>query len=727
MSAVMISPPGTAPPPATGRLAGLARRLTGRRRAVLVLAGLAVIGAALAGVGVARHLSGGGFTSDGAPSARADRILAQRFGAGAPNVVLVAHDLGSPAQAGTAAATGRALTWRIAARPGVVYAQSFWTTGDPALLSRDESTALILVKVAGNDNAARATWNALAPAVVGDHGPLRVTATGSLVVNEAVDAQSAKDLSLAELVAAPITALILLAAFGSLVAAGLPLLVGGMSVVGTLAILRGLAELTPVSVFAQNVTTLLGFGLAIDYSLFLVTRYREELARGRPVTEAIAATLRTAGRTVLFSALTVMVSLAAMTVFPIFYLQSLAYAGIAVVGLAAGSSLLILPPVLAVIGHRIDRFDVFAPLRRRLPGNRTGRGVWYRLAVAVTRRPTWSAAVVTALLVVLALPFSHARFGLTDDRVLPRGASAQVAADTVRAQFPQAAASPVVVVLPGHVRSAGLASYARRLSAIPGTRRVDGPFTRPGTAGAWVSLVTGTDPNSPAGQRYVQGVRAVSAPGPALVGGDAATLTDEQAMLRSGIGWAAAIISVSMLILLFLLTGSIVIPVQALVINLLSLTASFGAMAYVFQDGHLKWLVGDFVNSGRLEVTTPLLMFCVAFGLSMDYTVFLLSRIREHHAATGDPAGAVVAGLDRTGRLITTAALIVASVLGALTTSHISLLKMLGFGLALAVLVDATLVRGLLVPAVMKLTGRAAWWAPRPLARLHTRAGLRDA
>lgn len=725
MSTVLERPAATRPPPATGALAGLARRLAGKRRQVLGLAVLAVIAAALAGLGVGGHLSSGGYTPNGAPSARADRILAQRFGAGAPNVVLVVH-AAEAVRAGPAAAAGRALTRRIAATPGVVYAQSYWTTGDRALVSRGRDTALILVKVGGSDDAARGTWKALAPAVTGIHGPLRVAATGSLVVNEAIDAQSARDLSRAELVAAPVTALILLAAFGSLVAAGLPLLVGGVSVAGTLAVLRGLAMLTPVSVFAENVTTLLGFGLAIDYSLFLVTRYREELAQGHQVTEAIAASLRTAGRTVLFSALTVMASLAAMTVFPIFYLRSLAYAGIAVVALAAGSSLVILPPVLAVAGRRINRFDVFAPLRARLPGNRTGRGIWYRLATAVTRRPVAAAAGVTVLLVVLALPFTHARFGLADDRVLPRGAPAQVAADTVRSQFPQAAAAPVVVVLPGHLSGGELAAYARRLSAIPGTRHLNGPFTRAGTPGAWLSLVTGTDPNSPAGQRYVRAVRAVPAPGQALVGGDAATLADEQAMLRGDIGWAAAIIAISMLVLLFAFTGSIVIGLQALVINLLSLTASFGAMAFIFQDGHLKWLVGGFVTSGRLEITTPLLMFCVAFGLSMDYTVFLLSRMREHYTATGDAAGAVVAGLDHTGRLITAAALIVASVLGALTVSGISLLKMLGFGLALAVLADATLVRGILVPAVMKLTGRAAWWAPRPLARLYARAGLRD-
>ena len=713
---VDVEEPQATAPPAMGVLAGVARALVDRRAIVLLLAAVAVAGAALAGMNVDKHLSSGGFTPASAESARADQILAQRFRAGAPNVVLVAR-AAQTAATGPAARQGQALTMRIAATPGVVYAESFWTTSDRALESRDGRTALILVKIG---DAARAAWERLMPAVTGRQGPLTVQATGTLPVNVELDAQSARDLSRAEVVAAPLTALILLAAFGSLVAAGLPLLVGAASVAGTLAVLRGLAAVTPVSVFAENVTTLLGFGLAIDYSLFLVTRYREELARGRPVREAVAAAVSRAGRTILFSALTVMASLAAMTVFPLYYLRSLAYAGIAVVALAAVATLLILPPVLAVAGHRINRLDVFAPVRRRLPGSRTDRGVWYRLASAVIRRPAATGIVVTGLLLTLALPFAHARFGIADDRVLPRGAAAQVAADTTRAEFPGAGTSPVTVVLPGRVSRVRSDEYKTALTAVPGTLSVAGPFSGP-SGGAWFSLVTEADPNSVAAARYVAAVRAVPAPGQALVGGDAAALADEEAALGGRIGWAAAVIAVSMLLLLFAFTGSVVIPLQALVLNLLSLTASFGAMAYMFQDGHLKWLTGDFVATGWLELTTPLLMFCVAFGLSMDYTVFLLSRIREHYTATGDPAGAVVTGLDRTGRLITAVALIVASVLGALTISGISLLKMLGFGLALAVLVDATLVRGLLVPAVMKLTGRASGWAPRPLARFTIR------
>ncbi|AXI80115.1 MMPL family transporter [Peterkaempfera bronchialis] len=736
---------GKGPAPVTGRLASLARTLADRRRIVLILVALIAVGAAAVGAGAKARLSSGGYTQDSAESTRADRLLAERFHAGAPNIVLTARAEGE-VDSPRAAADGRELTERISHAEGVVYAQSFWTTGDPALRSADGRTALVLVKLGGDENHAYRTALDLVPTLVGRQGALEVRATGSAQVNSEADEESAKDLERAELLAAPLTLLILLAAFGSLVAAGLPLLVGVVSVAGTYAVLRALTEATSVSVFALNITTALGFGLAVDYSLFIITRYREELARGREVGEAIAASLRSAGRTVLFSALTVLLSLSALLVFPLYFLRSLAYAGIAVVALAAATSLLMLPPLLALIGHRIDRFDVFAPLRRRLPGAATGRGVWHRLALAVMRRPAVVGTVVALLLVALALPFTQARFALMDDRVLPRASAAHLASETVREEFKGAQSAPVVVVAPSldpAARGPELADYASRLSALEHTVRVDtavGVFAGgrqsapPGDAaaayrdadGTWLSVVSDVDPGSAAGEHYLREVRAVPAPDPVLVGGDSAAQVDTKDMLADRLPWAGAVIGVSMLVLLFLFSGSVVIPVKQLILNMLSLTASFGAMVYVFQDGHLKWLVGDFVHTGQLEVTVPILMFCVAFGLSMDYSVFLLSRIREEYLATGDNTHAVAFGMERTGRLITAAALIVATVLGALATSQLSILKLLGAGLALTVLVDATLVRGLLVPAAMRLLGRANWWAPAPLRRLHERFGLTD-
>ncbi|MBA9005217.1 MMPL family transporter [Thermomonospora cellulosilytica] len=722
-----------------GRLASIARALAGRHRVALLLTALFAILAAVTGGGLEKHLSAGGYTADSFESVRADRMLAERFRAGSPNLILVVRADGDIA-AGPAAAAGRALVRRAAGSPGVVYVRSYWTTGDASLRAADGRTGLVLIKLAGDEDTVNRTSHALVPRLVEGNGPLQVRATGPAPVNEEVERQSAEDLTRAELLAAPLTLLILLIAFGSLVAAGLPVLVGVVSVAGTLVVLRLLTEVVPVSIFALNIATALGFGLAVDYSLFIVTRYREELGRGREVVEAVVVSLRTAGRTVVFSALTVMLSFAALLVFPIYFLRSLAYAGIAVVGMSAAASVLVMPPLLALIGRRIDRFDPLARLRRRRSG---GGGGWQGLALWVMRRPVAVGASVAVLLIVLALPFTQARFGLMDDRVLPRDNPAQTAADVVRHEFTGAGTAPVVIALPGldpARRAADLADYARRLSTLPGTERVDsavgsfadgrqvappsGAFHAQGST--WLSVLSDTAPSSPAAERRVRAVRALDAPVPALVGGDAATLVDTKRMLADRLPWALAIIVVSMLVLLFLFSGSVVVPVKQLVANLLSLTASFGAMVYVFQDGHLKWLVGDFVHTGWLELTVPILMFCVAFGLAMDYSVFLLSRIREEYLATGDNTRAVAFGVERTGRLITAAALIVATVLGAMATSQLSILKLLGAGLALAVLVDATLVRGLLVPATMRLLGHANWWAPGPLRRLHARMGLKE-
>lgn len=738
-------PPAADPP--RSRLAGLARRLVRRRTPVFWLIAVVSLAAALFGAGAADDLSSGGYTASGTEAAEAGHLLDERFGTGAPAMVLLVTGEG-PVEGAGAAREGRELTDRIRGLDGVAHAESYWTSRDPALRSEDGRSALILLRLSGDEDEATHRAGELTGELTGRQGPFTVSATGRAPVDAALEKQSEEDLTRAELIGAPLTLIILLVAFGSLVASLLPLLVGIVSVVCTLAVLRLLAGFADVSLFAINVTTALGFGLAVDYSLFVVTRYREELARGHGVVEAVTHSLRTAGRTVLFSALTVVLSLAALLVFPVTFLRSLAYAGIAVVSLAALASLVVLPPALAVIGRRIDRFDVFARLRRRPPGSGgEGGGAWHRLATKVMRRPVPAGAGVAVLLLALALPFADARFALTDDRVLPRGAAAQITADTIRTDFESAGTAPVTVVLPDldeEDRDTELAGYTAALSATEGTVRVDGPlgswsggrrvagpgpasgeFT--GTRGVWLNVVSGAHPNSAAGERHLREIREVAAPARALVGGEAASLVDTKDALGNRIPYAVAVIALSMFLLLFLFTGSLVVPLQALVLNTLSLTASFGAMVYVFQEGRLKWLVGDFVHTGQLEVTVPVLMFCVAFGLSMDYTVFLLSRIREEYLATGDNTRAVVFGIDHTGRLITAAALVVATVLGALATSELSLLKLLGAGLALAVLVDATLVRGILVPAVMKLCGRANWWAPAPLRRLHRRAGLREA
>ncbi|GGX42871.1 MMPL family transporter [Streptomyces noursei] len=752
------------PPPGPGlgkradrsRLAALGRLLVRRRVLVLVAALLAVAATVPIGGGVADRLSGGGFTDPAAESSKAAKFLSDRFGSGAPNLVLLARTSGSVDDP-RAATAGRDLSRRLAQEPGVLSVASYWTTPHELaspLRARDGRSALVLLRLGGDEDRVRDIARELVPRFTGRQGVLTLSATGTAQVYVEVQNQSDQDLFRAEAYAAPVMLLILLFVFGSAVAAVLPLLIGVCSILGTFVVLRVLSELTSVSVYAINITTALGLGLAIDYSLFIVTRYREERARGLDTAEAVAQSVRTAGRTVLFSALTVALALSALLVFPLYFLRSFAYAGVAVVALSAVAALVVLPAVLGLLGPRIDALDARRLFRRgprpgadhdTLAGPAAGtatRGFWHRLATGVMRRPVLCAAGVITLLVLLGLPFTRISFGVIDDRVLPISAPAHRTAQSVQEEFSSRETSALPVVLPtvnGSADRDRIAAYAARLSTLPDVARVD-TVTGSYAAGrqvvaasaasfaagdaSWLSVVPSVEPDSSAGVKLAERLRADSAPGPVLVGGEGAELADTRDALAARLPEAALIIGATTVVLLFLFTGSVLVPFKAVLLNLLSLTATFGAMVYVFQEGHLRSLVGDFTVTGSVDISIPVLMFCVAFGLSMDYEVFLLSRIKEVYIETGDNTQAVATGLERTGRLVSAAAVLVAVVMLALATSGITFLKLLGVGLALAVLLDATLVRGVLVPAVMRLAGRANWWAPPPLRRLHRKLGL---
>jgi RND superfamily putative drug exporter len=601
----------------------------------------------------------------------------------------------------------------------------------------------------------------LAPAYRGTHGPVRVRVGGSAAVHDQLQTFIKQDLARAEVIALPVTLVLLVMVFGSAVAALLPLGVGIVAIIGTNAVLRAITSFANVSIFAQNLTTALGLGLAIDYALFIVRRFREETAAGADPARAVATTLRTAGRTVLFSALTVAASLSAMFLFPQYFLRSFAYAGIAVVLLAAGSALAILPACLVLLGPRVNALDLRRPLSRLLdrlrPARATGAagdagpgtepGARYaRIARLVMRRAPVFAVVTVAGLVLLGTPFLRVQFGSADDRQLPASAESHVVQQDLRRDFPGNPDSQLTVLAEGRsgVRpgTAQLAAYSARISRLAGVVSVDGPAGRfahgtrvaaPGPAeaaqaahgAAFLTVQPRGAAVDPATQRLVGEVRAVPAPFRTSTTGTAAVLVDTKAVIGDRLPWAAALIAAVTLLLVFLLTGSVLIPVQAIVLNALSLTAMFGAVVWVFQDGHLSGPLG-FTATGTIETTLPVLMFCVAFGLSMDYGVFLLSRIKEEFDRTGDHREAVVFGVRRTGGLITAAAVILAVVMVAIGTSRIANTKMLGLGIALAVLMDAMVIRTLLVPAVMRLTGRATWWAPRPLRALHARFGLSE-
>ncbi|MFB6616981.1 MMPL family transporter [Streptomyces sp. NPDC085524] len=723
-------------PPSSGESGRWTRFVTARPRLSLLLALVVTALAVFVGGGVAERMSSGGWEDPDAQSTYAAAALEREFPASQPNLLLLVDAGPAVGAAGVddpaVAAEAERLTARLAGEEGVVGVGSYWRTQLPALRSEDGRQALIAARVLGDQKAATEVLDRITPHYRGEHGPVRVSLGGPVAVQAEVTTTIQEDLLRAELIALPVTLVLLVLVFGSAVAALLPLGVGIVAILGTNAVLRGLTEFTEVSVFAQNLTTALGLGLAIDYALFIVRRFREELAAGQDPAGAVGTTLRTAGRTVLFSALTVAVALSAMAFFPMSFLRSFAYAGVAVVLLAAAAALVLLPAALILLGDRVNSFDLRRLWRRRRASGtapdaaaETGRG-WGRAAHLVMRRAPLFAVATTAGLLLLGLPFLGVKFGTVDDRQLPKSAESHVVQQQIRDAFPGSPGSGLTVLAEGASGPAELASYKDRLAVLPGVVRIDGPVTTgPEAQYAYFSVIAEGEGVGRQAQDLVGEVRKVDAGFRTSVAGQAARLVDTKEAIADALPTALALVALATLLLVFLLTGSLLIPLQAVLLNALSLTAMFGAVVWVFQEGHLSGLL-SFTSTGDIETTLPVLMFCIAFGLSMDYGVFLISRIKEEYDRTGDHEGAVRTGLARTGGLITAAALILAVVMVAIGTSRVTNTKMLGLGIALAVLMDAMVVRSLLVPAVMKLTGKATWWAPGPLRRLHEKFGLSE-
>lgn len=710
------------------RLGGWTRFVTARPRLTLLAALVITALAVFAGSGVADRMGSGGWQAPDAESTYATKALEHEFPASQPNLLLLLDSGTASVDDPAVAAEAARLTERLAAEKDVTGVGSYWQGKSPALRAKDGRQALIAARIEGDDKATGEILDRIAPAYRGAHGPVDVSVGGPVAVQHEMQTIIEEDLLRAEMIALPVTLLLLVMVFGSAIAALLPLGVGIVAILGTNAVLRGITEFTDVSVFAQNLTTALGLGLAIDYALFIVRRFREELAAGARTREAVGTTLRTAGRTVLFSALTVAVSLAAMLVFPQYFLRSFAYAGIAVVLLAAAAALILLPAALMLLGPRVNSLDLRKLLRRGrgeptvVAVDGSGKG-WGRFSALVMRRAPLFAAATSVGLVLLGLPFLGVKFGTADDRQLPATAESHVVQQHLRDGFPGSPGGSLDVLAEGTATPAQLTEYRSRIAALPGVLRVDGPVVE--GKSAYFSVLGEGEPVGERAQRLVKDLRAEPAPFGTSVTGTAAVLVDSKAAIADRLPWAVGIIAVVTLLLVFLLTGSVLIPLQAVVLNALSLTAMFGAVVWVFQDGHLSGLL-SFTSTGDIETTLPVLMFCVAFGLSMDYGVFLLSRIKEEYDRTGDHEHAVGFGLRHTGGLITAAAVILAVVMVAIGTSRVTNTKMLGLGIALAVLMDAMVVRSLLVPSVMKLMGRASWWAPAPLRRFHRRFGLSE-
>jgi RND superfamily putative drug exporter len=711
---------------------------------MVLVGGIAVVLAAAAyGIGVFGTLSNGGFDDPATDSAK-ELALEQATFPGRETDLVVVYS--SPTLRVEDPAFQRAVTGTLSALPtaDVAGTVSYYDTRAPGLVSTDGHATRVVVTLAGAGQDAKSdNWEAVKGHLAAPG--LNTSIGGRWAVFGDVNEQVSKDIARAESISLPIVFLLSLLIFGSFVSALMPTLVGGIAVMGAFAVVRLITGVTDVSIFSINVITLLGMGLAIDYALFVVSRFREELATQPDtsrdsVAAAVVQTMRTAGRTVLFSGLIVAASLASLLLFPQNFLRSMGYGGMAAVLVAMLAALTVLPALLGVLGPRIEFGRM--PWRRgsrahdadaRTPDELHGaehevvHGAWARVAHSVMRRPVAYLVAIVIGLLALGSPFLGAQWGSVDERVLPVSSPSRQAAD-LQADLFGGETSTASIMLRGADESAA-AAYLSGLKAVDGVSQAQVVATR-SVVGQQLTLVQATwfgNSQTESSQDVVRQIRAVEPPSgaTALVGGPTADAVDLIHSIGTTLPWMALTVAAVMLVLLFVAFGSVVLPLKAIVMNAVSITASFGVVTWIFQEGHLAGLLG-FTSPGYLDVTQPILMLAILFGLSMDYEVFLLSRVREEWDRTGDNTRAVAAGVQRSGRIITSAALLLAVVIGGFATSGIVFLKMIGVGMLVAVLLDATVVRALLVPATMRLLGRANWYAPAPLARWWERHGHRE-
>lgn len=735
-------------------LRGAARLAILAPRSIVAAAFLVMVAAGFFGFSALDVLSAGGYQDPSSQSWLAQRVLAEKFDYGDQQMVFeLTTEAG--AQSESARKVAADIVARLKVSPDVAQVSSAWTVPPPAaagLISKDGKTGLIVAGIRGGETNAQKNAAELAKQLAHDRDGVTVKAGGEALTYAQINKQSEKDLLVMESIAFPLSFVVLVWVFGGMLAAAIPMAVGGFAIVSTLATLRTITLFADVSIFALNLTVAMGLALAIDYTLLIISRYRDELANGMQREDALVRTMCTAGRTVLFSATTVALSMATMVLFPMYFLKSFAYAGVAVVALAAVAAVVITPALIVLLGDRLDTLNV-RRLIRRVGGRPEPVSVpiqesfLYRSTKAVMRRPISIGVAVIAFVLVLGAPFLGANWGFSDDRVLPTSASARQVGDDTRSDFVVSTDRDVTVVVPDTTGSAPgeIERYAVQLSQVadvvsvstPGGTFQNGAPVGPPSAptgakdGSVFLTVRSTAPLfSMASQRQLDRLQAIAGPGGRDVQftGRAAINRDSAGAVTSRLPLVLSIIAVITFALLFLLTGSVVMPLKALVLNVLSLTAAFGALVWIFQEGHLGAL-GTTAN-GTLMVHMPVLLFCIAFGLSMDYEVFLVSRIREHWLASDrtpeDNDEAVAQGVARSGRVVTAAALLMAISFAALIAARVSFMRMFGLGLTLAVVVDATLVRMLLLPAFMRLMGRANWWAPKPLVKLHERIGINE-
>ena len=683
-----------------------------RRKMLVVVASAIIVGIA-AGLGslVFARLSSGGYSDPGSQSAKVFNYLHDTLGVKDPGVVLIVD--GGKARLNEIGSTAIKIESAVRKEHGVQRTLSYWSAGNASeLASKDGKAGYIFVYLTSTqpDKATK-----IAGIIQSKYDKqidnVRVYATGYSVFGYSVNQKIAKDLAKAESIAIPLTFIALAVVFGGLFAAGMPLVVGISAILGSFFLVWLISLTTDVSIFALNLITGLGLGLGIDYALLIVNRFREELHAGKTVEESVIKTMDTAGRTVFFSGLTVAVTLGSLILFPQFFLKSFAYAALAVVFVAVTGALTTLPALLAIAGPRIDKFVV---RKSAITPKEDGR--WAATARLVMRRPLIIVLGTLSLLAIIAAPIRGAAFSQVDDRVLPKTDKATIAAQLQRDRFPGNEANPIEIIIPrAAVQAAAIATFSRNLTTIPGIIHVIPPIINSDIAR--IQAISNAGPRTPTGEKQINAIRTIAAPPGTLVGGVAADYADSQNGIARTLPKVFVWVGLSVLLLLFLFTGSIILPIKAILLNFISLTVTIGVLTWIFVDGHLANLLGGFTITGTLDTSTLVLVAVLAFGLSMDYELFLLSRIKEEHLAGKGTIESVATGLQRSARIISAAAVLLAIVFATFITSGVTSIKMMGLGIAFAILLDATVVRGLLVPALMRLFGEANWWAPKSLKR----------
>ena len=690
----------------------LSSAIVARKKLIFSLFIISVITAGAIGSAVFSRLDSGGYSDPGSDSAKAFEYLTDVFNVKDPSVVLVVETPDGVTKP-DAIATATKLESAIKAEAGVGSTLSYWSAGgSPTLESIDGKSAFLFIYSEDNEwSSFQDLGKRIQEKYDGKYENLKIYASGGGVFAHAINSKISKDLALSEAISIPLTFILLVFVFGGLVASAMPLLVGVSAILGSFLLIYLLTLFTGVSIFALNLITGLGLGLGIDYSLLIVNRFREELHAGKSVDESIKRTVNTAGKTVFYSGMTIVITLASLTLFPQMFLKSFGYAGVTVVIMAVLGSLIALPALLAILGDRIDKVVI---RRSAITPKEDGR--WAQTARFVMRKPVAVVTLSLILLTVLAAPIKNIVFSQVDSRVLPASNSAATAARVISDRFGGQEGNPIEIIVPkGALMGTQINQYTSEIAQVPGIMRignsqVSGDDVR-------VTAIHSMPPRTPEAEVLIKELRKIRAPEGTLIGGVAADYADAQIGIAKTMPWALLWIALGVLILLFVFTGSIILPIKAVILNILSLGATLGAITWIFVEGHMKWLVGDFTTTGTLDTGSIILVAVVSFGLSMDYELFLLSRIKEEHDAGKSNIESVATGLQRSARIITAAASLLAIVFASFMLSGVTSIKMLGFGVAFAIMLDATLVRALLVPALMRLFGERNWWAPKAMKR----------